>query len=37
MGVGPKPEQFGTDESDVGKPFRPLVEDLIWLANQTRF
>ena len=29
-------DDFDPTEPDVDKPFRSLVEHLIWLANQTR-
>ena len=36
MVVGFKLEQFDADEPDVEEPFRSLVGQLMWLANQTR-
>ena len=36
IAVGVKLEDFDAHEPDVHKPFRSLVEHLMWLANQTR-
>ena len=36
MVVGLKLEQFDANEPNVEKPFRSLVDHLMWLANQTR-
>ena len=36
MVVGLKLEKFDADEPDVEEPFRSLVEQMMWLASQTR-